>query len=109
MKLSVSVLQEFGRQSVSKVYGAGGAKRQRTIEAGIKSLGLPPELCHARVSRPVYGLSMVSNLKRIILFNEQPDWFISPYLRDENQELFMKNSYLVWANRWLDKAVTRAG
>lgn len=109
MKLSVSVLQEYGRQSVSKVYGAGGAKRQRTIEAGIKSLGLPPELCHARVSRPVYGLSMVSNLEEIILFNERPEWLISPYLRGENQELFMKNSYLVWANRWLDKAVKRAG
>lgn len=105
-RFAFEVLEQDTGTQVSRVYGAGGAKRQRTIESGLKSIGLPPELCHARISRPVYGLSLVENLRSVILLNETPIWKTSAYSDNLDGEKYVKDATVIWRERWLKRFVT---
>ena len=105
-RFAFEVLEQEPDTQVSRVYGAGGAKRQRTIESGIKSIGLPPELCHARISRPVYGLSLVENLRSVILLNETPIWKTSAYSNNLDSDVYLKDATAIWRERWLKRFVT---
>jgi hypothetical protein len=94
--------------TISKLYGSGGAKRQRFLTEAIRELGLPVELVHANISRPVYGFSFVANLKDVLVFNSEPVWIVRPYgecpaheVEDEIIEL--------WRHRWLDKIIKSTG
>lgn len=109
MRLAVMTLEERDGNKISRVYGAGGAKRQRTITEAVRCLGLPSDLSHAQISRPVYGLSLVGNLDRVVLYNESPNWLTDPFasLADESSAEYEISALVLWRNRWLQKAISR--
>lgn len=94
--------------TISKLYGSGGAKRQRFLTEAIRELGLPVELVHANISRPVYGFSFVANLKDVLVFNSQPDWIVRPYGECPTNQV-EEEIVELWRHRWLDKIVNSAG
>jgi hypothetical protein len=109
MRLAVKTVEERNGNKVSRVYGAGGAKRQRTITEAVRSLGLPVDLSHAQISRPVYGVNLVSNLDRVVLYNEDPEWLTEPFgsLSEDSNRIFQANALGQWRNRWMEKALSR--
>lgn len=101
-------------RAISRVYGSGGGKRQRTIETSATSLGLPRVLTHAAIERPVYALSLAGNLERAAVLAEQPDWDASPYQpawagdhRDAAKE-YETRVLGDWSQRWLPVAERRS-
>ncbi len=93
-------------RAISREYGSGGGKRQRTIESAALSSGLPEGIVHARIRRPVYAASFVSNLPNVALLNEDPQWLIDP---DETPASFERRSLAAWRDRWLPVAQRRLG
>jgi len=92
-------------RKISTVYGSGGAKRHRAIEAATRAVGLPSRLALAGIRRPVYGLSFVRNAAEVIWLGNSPDWLvpISMSARD-----FSDLAVEQWRARWLDRAISRA-
>jgi hypothetical protein len=89
---------------VSSVYGTGGSKRQRRLEDGIALLGVRPEVMHPGIPRPVYGLSLVSNLEEVALLGNKPDWIV-PITDDPEQ--YAAAVLRAWRERWLATAQRR--
>ncbi len=104
MRLANRTIDELDGKRVSRTFGAGGAKRQRTIAQAMRALGLSSEICLAQISRPVYGVSLVGNLENVILFNDSPDWLASPFEAPTvaNIRDYEANAAALWRARWLD-------
>lgn len=105
MRLATRTITELNGEEISRTFGAGGAKRQRTITQAVRLLGLSSEICFAHVSRPVYGVTLVNNLKRVVLFNERPEWLATPFERAEIGEIeaFERDTVAMWRTRWLER------
>lgn len=106
-RLAARVLERSGNGRVSRVYGSGGGKRQRTLEEAARTIGLPTAILHAQSSKPVYAVSLVENLQRVCLLNEAPIWRSEPYT-DIDPVLFEASSIELWRSRWLEKARSRS-
>jgi len=107
MKYAALSSDSIGATAISRVYGSGGGKRQRTISNAIRALGLPNELAFAYISRPIYAFSLVSNLDRVILFNEDPLWRTIPYDIKEGQNDYCSDALKIWRDKWLSKSEQR--
>ena len=103
-KLAEFVLEQEGNDAVSRTYGSGGGKRQRFIETAANLSGLHEALVHARISRPVYGVSLVSNLKEVALLNLEPRWRLGP---DTSSEEYEREALALWRTRWAEVAIRR--
>ena len=108
MKYAALSSESLGASAVSRVFGSGGGKRQRTISNAIRALGLPSELAFAYISRPIYAFSLVSNLDRMILFNEDPLWRTTPYICKDEQDNYCTIALKIWRDKWLSKSKQRA-
>lgn len=108
VKYAALSTESLGASAISRVFGSGGGKRQRTISNAIRTLGLPSELAFAYISRPIYAFSLVSNLDRVILFNEDPLWRTSPYIYKDREDIYCSNALEIWRDKWLSKAKQRA-
>lgn len=93
-------------RKVSMKYGTGGAKRQRTIESAVLSLGLPETFVHAGIRRPIYGVRMVENLEAVMWAGEEPKWVVE---RDENAERYSERAVSMWRMRWREQVERRLG
>lgn len=89
---------------VSTVYGSGGAKRHRFIEAATRGVGLPTRISFAGISRPVYGVKFVKNAEAVCWLNECPDWTVP---RFENPDCFCEKASKLWRDRWLVRSKAR--
>ena len=107
MKYAALSSDSLGATVVSRVYGSGGGKRQRTISNSIRALGLPNELAFAYISRPIYAFSLVSNLDKVVLFNDKPLWRTAPYNVEEKQNDYCKIALKIWRDKWLNKSKQR--
>jgi hypothetical protein len=103
VKYANKVLENNLERSVSKTFGSGGGKRQRIISETLRYIGLPVELSHAYISRPIYAFSLVKNLDRVILFNENPEWVLDAYDQVLENEEYEKITFLLWIKNWYDK------
>jgi hypothetical protein len=108
MKYAALSSEALGATAVSRVFGSGGGKRQRTISNAVRALGLPNELAFASISRPIYAFSLVSNLGRMILFNEDPQWRTLPYDNKDGQHNYCSDALKIWKDKWLVKSKQRA-
>jgi hypothetical protein len=104
-KLAEFLLSEASSQSVSREYGSGGAKRQRTIETAATLAGLHEALVHAKISRPVYAVSLVGNLPDVSLANAEPRWRLNP---DTPSAQYEADAIQLWRSRWAQVAERRA-
>ena len=93
-----------GVPAISRAYGSGGGKRQRIIEHVTRQLGLPVELSHAGIKRPVYLLSLARNLQRVALLNETPVGLDDLRLDAAEYEALALDG---WRRRWLPVATRR--
>jgi hypothetical protein len=89
---------------VSTLYGSGGAKRHRFIEAATISVGLPARTGSAGIQRPVYGTLFVSNAPAVCWLNDSPSWLVA---RDMSAESFSDAAASLWRRKWLARAVDR--
>lgn len=87
---------------VERIYGAGGAKRQRTLERSIQSLGLPEDLVHAGIQRPVYGVQLVENLPEVLWRRQAPKWLLPPATEAYNDAAASQ-----WRARWMGSVSRR--
>lgn len=90
---------------ISREFGSGGGKRQRTIEAAALAIGLPEQIVHAQVRRPVYAATFVSNLVDVALLNEDPEWLIDP---QSTGAAYDERSLSLWRERWMPVIERRA-
>jgi hypothetical protein len=90
---------------VSNVYGSGGAKRHRAIEAACMACGLPQRLVMADIRRPVYGMEFVENAKSVSWLGDSPDWRVD---RNIDEGEFSMRAVDLWRCRWLRRAQDRA-
>jgi hypothetical protein len=104
MQLARRVLDAAGGSRVSMVYGSGGAKRHRTIEAAISICGLPARIALAGIRRPVYGLRFASNPVEVCWTGAHPEWRIEPHKKSDD---FHQSATELWRGRWLHKATGR--
>jgi len=109
MRLAIAFNHDQGGMQTSRVYGAGGAKRQRILVEALRKAGLPVALSHASISRPVYGISLVSNLRRVMLLNDLPNWSIEPYGSRGSSADYVEKAVALWRDRWSGQLMTRAG
>jgi hypothetical protein len=108
-ELASRAVQMSNSRTVSNIYGSGGAKRQRIISEAIRELGSNVDLAHANVSRPVYAVSLVANLREVILFNKAPIWLVKPIDEIEIDGTYEEAALLLWRDKWLTNAVKRGG
>ncbi len=107
MRLATEFVNRSDAISISRSYGSGGAKRQRSLEKAAGLLGLPGSIVHAQLSRPVYGVALASNLRGVTLFGEEPIWVAEPYDSMENSEQYSKEASNIWRTRYANKAISR--
>ncbi len=93
-----------GAHVISREYGSGGAKRQRTIERAASRIGLPPSVIHPKLRRPVYVAPLVANLPGVALTNALPSWVIDP---DRTADEYCADALDEWRRRWLPVAERR--
>lgn len=103
-RLALRVLETASASAVSRVYGTGGAKRQRILTSAASASGLSSDLVHAGIQRPVYGVPLVTNLGRILWLEEEPDWRME---RSWTSEQYSRAATKLWRSRWLPKAKRR--
>ena len=96
--------QEGLQVKVSSVYGSGGAKRHRFIEAATLASRLPARMPFAGIPRPVYGTLFVKNAEAVCWLNQNPIWTID---RHANDHSFVRAATDLWRKRWLSRAVAR--
>lgn len=101
----VLVTSESDLNSVSMVYGSGGAKRQRAIEAAASLSGLSSKLAMAGIRRPVYGMLLVDNPAEISWLNAEPSWSVD---LDQNSSEADSLALSHWRHKWLSRAQDRA-
>jgi hypothetical protein len=96
------LLQKPGSATVSSVFGSGGSKRQRRIEAAVRLLGLPDSIIHPRIKRPAYAASLVSNPRDVVLLNSAPQWLVPTEVED-----YAGAATATWRERWARSAKDR--
>ena len=99
MRLAVEYSAKRDASAISRSYGSGGAKRQRSLEAAVGLLGLSGSVLHAQLSRPVYGVSLVENLREMTLFGAEPEWRVAPYPTDDDGRKYEMEALDVWRSR----------
>jgi hypothetical protein len=105
MRLADALLSRAGTgRDISRLFGSGGGKRQRTIEAAATMLGLPQRVVHAAISRPVYAAPLVANLRRVAVLNEPPQWLVDPAM---DAGAYEAAALAEWRRRWLPVAQRR--
>jgi hypothetical protein len=90
-------------RAISDVYGSGGSKRQRRIEAAVREIGLAEALIHPRIRRPIYAAALASNVKEVCLLNAPPQWIVFKGTPDE----YLHRAVGQWRHRWLPTARRR--
>ena len=105
-RLAKSVLETPSGISnrVSSVYGSGGAKRHRFIEAATISVGLPARIGFAGIQRPVYGALFVENAPSVCWLNAEPTWTVARSMPPDD---FCETASDLWRTRWLERASGR--
>lgn len=103
-KLLLANSPESDRRRVSWVYGSGGAKRHRSLEAAASICGLSGGVVNAGINRPVYSLEFAKNPEPVIWSLEAPDWRID---RDASPNSYSDTATDTWRRRWLGKAKRR--
>lgn len=106
MKLAVEINARLGDKGVSREYGSGGSKRQRIIQKASTVVGINPAVMYADITRPVYGLSLVSNSQEVVLAGKKPEW------RDlagvvEDPQVYEELTVMLWRKQWLNTSVAR--
>ena len=91
-------------KAISREFGSGGGKRQRTIETAAIFSGLPQAVVHARVKRPTYAARFVRNLPDVIILGDEPDWLID---RAQTPAAYDADVLTLWRSRWLEVARRR--
>lgn len=91
---------------VSNVFGSGGSKRQRRIEAAVQHVGLTDGFVHPGIERPVYALNLASNVAEVALLNARPQWLIEP---KTSVLQYAEDASRLWRSRWLPVAQRRLG
>jgi hypothetical protein len=109
MKLAESFLSAGRHEGVSREFGSGGGKRQRTIERATTVIGLPQRTAHALIRRPVYAVSLVTNMKDVAVFNEEPQWSAIPYARGLDAQAYCDEALAMWRKRWFRVIEQRSG
>lgn len=104
MQLARKVLEVDGGGRVSMVYGTGGAKRHRSIEAALRVCGLRDGIAMAGIRRPVYGLRFVSNPTEVCWAGADPKWRVNPHVSASE---FCIQATELWRKRWIAKARRR--
>lgn len=107
MRLAVRTLDGVDNRMVSRVYGSGGGKRQRTLQQAALHLGLPARFVYAAISRPVYEVQLASNIPMIVFANEEPKWLASAYEPDLDPRAYESAALHLWRERWLPVAARR--
>lgn len=105
-RLARTLLESRGGDNarVSSVYGSGGAKRHRAIEAATIMAGLNAKTGSAGIRRPVYGVLFVSNPEAVCWLNEKPQWQVP---RRISAKAFCEDAASLWRKRWLAKGQNR--
>ena len=93
-----------GRSAVSQVYGSGGAKRHRAIEAALAICGLPTSMGNAGIKRPVYGVLFAGNPGEVAWLGREPAMLVDP---TADPEAFSNEASQLWREKWLDRAIPR--
>lgn len=107
VRSAVAVNEAMGGMEVSRVFGAGGAKRQRIISEALRKTGLPLGLGHASIGRPVYGVSLVKNLEQVVLLNAEPLWVAEPYIEMSDPGHYIEHAVGWWRARWSRQLANR--
>ena len=106
MRLAMLITNEASK-AVSRLYGSGGAKRQRTLEQAALIVGLPSAIVHAQISRPVYGVALCSNVGEVVLTGAAPSWLGSPYSDQTVEGAYEGAAADLWREKWLSVAERR--
>jgi len=106
MKLAVEINIRLGDKGVSREYGTGGSKRQRIIQKASTVVGINPAVMYADITRPVYGLSLVSNSQRVVLAGNKPEWRDLAGMIQDPQE-YEDQTALLWRKQWLNTSLAR--
>ncbi len=93
----------FQRRTVAGIFGSGGSKRQRRIEAAVISLGLPEAIIHPRLQRPVYAAELALNLRDVCILNERPRFSVST----SGARSYAREAQELWRSHWLPTARRR--
>lgn len=108
MRIAAALTATDKTREVSRVFGSGGAKRQRTLEQAALLLGLPGRLLHAQVSRPVYGIHLCSNIREVVLFGEPPQFNVRDYKNMTPASSYEAEALAAWRARWLPVVMRRS-
>jgi len=106
MKLAVEINERLGDKGVSREYGSGGSKRQRIIQKASTVVGINPAVMYADITRPVYGLTLVSNLQEVVLAGSKPEWRDLAGVIESPQE-YEEKTVLLWRQQWLNTSLSR--
>jgi hypothetical protein len=93
----------FQRRVVAGIFGSGGSKRQRRIEAAVASLGLPEAIIHPRLHRPIYAAELALNLRDVCILNERPRFSVST----SPARSYAREAQELWRSHWLPAARRR--
>ena len=106
MKLAVEINVRLGDKGVSSEYGSGGSKRQRIIQKASTVVGINPAVMYADITRPVYGLSLVSNSQEVVLAGKKPQWRdLAGMIQDPHE--YEDQTTLLWRKQWLNTSLAR--
>lgn len=106
MKLAVEINVRLGDKGVSREYGSGGSKRQRIIQKASTVVGINPAVIYADITRPVYGLSLVSNSQEVVLAGKKPQWRdLAGMIQDPHE--YEDKTTLLWRKQWLNTSLAR--
>lgn len=106
MKLAVEINVRLGDKGVSREYGTGGSKRQRIIQKASTVVGINPAVMYADITRPVYGLSLVSNSQGVVLAGNKPEWRDLAGMIQDPQE-YEDQTASLWRKQWLNTSLAR--
>jgi hypothetical protein len=106
MRLAVEINIRLGEKGVSREYGSGGSKRQRIIQKASTIVGINPAVMYADITRPVYGLSLVTNSQAVVLAGSQPEWRDSGGLIDD-AAIYEEKTVHLWRKQWLNTSLAR--
>lgn len=95
----------FQRRVVSDVFGSGGSKRQRRIEAAVSSLGVSEAIIHPGLQRPIYAVELALNNREVCILNHTPKWAVST----SGSSAYALEACQLWRGHWLDAARRRLG
>ena len=77
------------------------------LSEALRCIGLPVELSHAYISRPIYAFKLVENLDRVVLFNDEPKWLVEKYSNNLDSGNYEEQALKIWKDKWMSKIQTR--